>query len=72
MTPTAEIRWLMARTHVATPYPDVAADVWERATGYNPHLAHDRPLMARQVTMALIQHRRNRNEYAEITRGHRP
>jgi hypothetical protein len=69
MTPTYEVRWLVNKLHVATPYRDVAADVWERATGYNPDLAGDRAPMARQVTMALIQHRRNRRQYAEIMGG---
>jgi hypothetical protein len=60
------IRTIVGRIHVATPYEEVAREIMERTDGKGM----DRRLVSRSVTDAVIQHRRNRAEYAWIMGSH--
>lgn len=62
-----QISWILGRIHVATPYSEVAEDILERLQ-QNPASKLTRHAVARVVTDALIQHRRNRAQYADVMR----
>ena len=62
-----DVQWLMRRVHVGTSYPEVAVDIASRCRT-NRVRCDDR---AKAITDALIQHRRNRADFASVMRGGR-
>ena len=70
MTHTRTVRYdvktICSRLHVADAYETVAANIAARAKRNNVS-GTDR---ARAITDALIQHRRNRNDYAWVMGSH--
>jgi len=66
----SQVVWILGRTHIATPYEDVAADIAERLRANNTGVDIPQRPRAQLITDALIQHRRNRAEYRWVMGSH--
>lgn len=62
--PAHTVRWLLNRTHIATPYATVAHDIARRIPGSAPD-----EVAAATIRFALEQHRHNRGEFAWVMGG---
>ena len=61
-----DIKWILARTHISRTYIEVAADI----AGRLDNQGFFGSIRARAITDALIQHRRNRLDYAWVMGPH--